>query len=59
MKLIALYAHPENPEEFDENYFNDHIPLIKKVPGLQDLKIVKHSRTYVGEKVPYMIAQIA
>lgn len=59
MKLIALYSRPENPEEFDEAYFNDHVPLIKKVPGLQDVTVAKHSRTYVGEKAPYMITQMS
>ena len=58
MKLIALYSHPENPEEFDEAYFESHVPLIKKVPGLQDIQVVKHNRTYVGEKAPYIITEM-
>ena len=58
MKLIALYSHPENPEDFDQAYFQGHLPLIKKVPGLEDVKAVKHSRTFVGEKAPYMIAEM-
>ena len=29
-KLIALYKHPENKEEFDEHYFNVHVRLQQK-----------------------------
>jgi len=32
-KLIALYKHPENKEEFDNHYFNVHGPLTAKIPG--------------------------
>ena len=48
MKLIALYSHPENPGDFDTAYSDTHLPLIKKVPGLKVVKVVKHSRTFVG-----------
>jgi uncharacterized protein (TIGR02118 family) len=58
MKLIALYSHPDNPEEFDKAYFETHLPLIRKVPGLQDVVAIKPTRTLVGEKAPYLIAEM-
>ena len=58
MKLIALYSHPENPEDFDADYFDTHLPLIKKVPGLLEVVALKPTRTLVGEKAPYMIAEM-
>jgi len=34
-KLIALYRTPKNPAAFDEYYFQRHVPLAKKVPGVR------------------------
>lgn len=40
-KLIALYKKPENVEEFENKYFNEHIPLVKKMPGLKKAEITR------------------
>lgn len=58
MKLIALYGHPEDEEAFDQAYFSGHVPLIKQVPGLLDMRVFKPTRTLMGEKAPYMIAEM-
>ncbi|MEK6256426.1 MAG: EthD family reductase [Chloroflexota bacterium] len=52
----ALYRYPEDTDAFDKAYFETHIPLIKKVPGLQSVEANKVSRVVVGSKAPYMIA---
>jgi uncharacterized protein (TIGR02118 family) len=57
VKLIALYKPPEDPEAFDEAYFNTHIPLLNKVPNLQKTIITKFSRTIMGEGF-YMMAEM-
>jgi uncharacterized protein (TIGR02118 family) len=49
MKLVALYRQPEDPESFDSAYFNAHIPLIKKVPGLLEMEIFRFTRTLMGD----------
>ena len=56
MNLIALYAHPKDADAFDKAYFGEHLPLIKKVPGLLGIEMSKHTRTLTGGKAPYMIA---
>lgn len=33
-KLIALYKKPEDVEMFEKRYFEQHIPLVNKMPGL-------------------------
>ena len=38
-KLIALYHHPEDPARFDEYYFNRHVPIAKRVPGLRGYEV--------------------
>jgi uncharacterized protein (TIGR02118 family) len=38
VKLVVLYTRPENPEEFERHYTEQHVPLVHKVPGLQQFE---------------------
>jgi len=58
MKLIALYRHPEDPEAFDKAYFETHVPLIEKVPGLKKVAVNKTGRVLAGKRAPYIIATL-
>ncbi|GAA0344588.1 hypothetical protein GCM10008967_38730 [Bacillus carboniphilus] len=53
-KVIVLYKKPENPQEFDEYYFNTHMPITKKIPGLQEVKVTKLK----GETEYYMMCEM-
>lgn len=57
MKLIALYKQPEDIQAFEESYFNTHMPLIHKVPGLQRTVITRFNRTLMGEPF-FMMAEM-
>lgn len=57
MKLIALYRQPADREAFDEAYFNTHMPLLAKVPGLEKTVITRFTRTLMGEGL-YMMAEM-
>lgn len=57
MKLVALYKQPSNPAAFDDAYFNTHLPLIAKVPGLQSTKITRFTRTIMGDGL-YLMAEM-
>ncbi len=57
MKLVALYKQPADPEAFDSAYFNTHLPLIKKVPGLQKTVISRFNRTLMGDGY-YLMAEM-
>jgi uncharacterized protein (TIGR02118 family) len=35
MKLVVLYAKPDDPEAFAERYRTEHAPLVAAIPGLQ------------------------
>ncbi len=56
-KLIALYRHPEDPAAFDKAYFETHLPLLEKVPGLQRTVITRFNRTLAGEAF-YLMAEM-
>jgi uncharacterized protein (TIGR02118 family) len=35
VKLVVLYAQPDDPDAFDKHYLGVHGPLVEKIPGLQ------------------------
>ncbi|MGF1507571.1 MAG: EthD family reductase [Chloroflexi bacterium] len=57
MKLVAIYSQPEDPEAFDKAYFDTHLPLIEKVPGLQKTVITRFDRTFAGPEL-YLMAEM-
>ncbi|HJW91165.1 MAG TPA: EthD family reductase [Anaerolineales bacterium] len=57
MKLIALYKHPADMTAFEEAYFNTHLPLITRVPGLERTVITRLTRTLMGEGY-YLMAEM-
>lgn len=56
-KLIALYKQPEDPQAFEEAYFQTHMPLIDKVPGLQKTVLTRFTRSLMGEDF-YLMAEM-
>ena len=38
-RVLVLYATPPDPAAFDQHYADIHIPLAKKLPGLQKFDI--------------------
>jgi uncharacterized protein (TIGR02118 family) len=57
MKLIAIYKQPPQAQDFEVAYFNTHLPLLNKVPGLQRTVITRFTRTLVGEGF-YMMTEM-
>jgi len=39
--LVVLYKTPTDPAAFDKYYFENHIPLAKKIPGLRKYTVSK------------------
>jgi uncharacterized protein (TIGR02118 family) len=39
--LLVLYKKPSDPAAFDRHYFDKHIPLAKKIPGLRKYNVTK------------------
>lgn len=49
--MIALYKEPANREQFDKYYFETHIPLVQKIPGIQRAEVQRFS----GKNAPYYL----
>lgn len=43
VKLIAMYKTPADIEEFEKHYFEVHMPLIYKMPGLLKAEVSRLS----------------
>ncbi len=58
VKLIALYRKPADAETFDRAYFDTHVPLVRKIPGLQRVEISRMTGAPRGEPDFYLICEM-
>jgi uncharacterized protein (TIGR02118 family) len=58
IKLIALYRNPSDTAEFDKHYFDVHIPLIRKFPGLRRLEVTRVTGAPIGEAKFHLMAEM-
>lgn len=56
-KLVALYKQPADAAAFDKAYFETHLPLIDKVPGLQSKQVTRFTRDLMGQGL-YLMAEM-
>jgi uncharacterized protein (TIGR02118 family) len=52
-RILAMYTKPADAAAWDEHYYNHHIPLAKKVPGLRRLELSRGEITSPLGPVPY------
>lgn len=38
-RMVVIYRTPQNVEAFDRHYFDIHVPLAKKIPGLRRYEV--------------------
>jgi uncharacterized protein (TIGR02118 family) len=55
VKLVAMFAHPEDPAAFDEAYFGTHLPLNAKTPGLRRTEVTRVTGTPRGGASPWYL----
>jgi uncharacterized protein (TIGR02118 family) len=58
VKLIAMFRKPVDVQAFDRAYFETHIPLVNKVPGLQRVEVSRITGGLGGEPDFYLIAEL-
>ena len=52
-KLIALYKNPKDQKEFEAKFYNEQIPLVQKMPGLQLIECSQVNGAPEGEAAFY------
>jgi uncharacterized protein (TIGR02118 family) len=40
-KLVIIYGAPKDAAAFDKHYFDTHVPMAKKIPGLRKYEVSK------------------
>jgi uncharacterized protein (TIGR02118 family) len=58
VELIALYRKPADEVAFIKAYFETHIPLVKKIPNLRQVRITNITGAPRGEPEYYMMAEL-
>ena len=56
-RVTIQYDVPQDPEAFDERYFDHHVPLVAPIPGLRAFTWSK-PRPLGGEQSVYLVAQL-
>jgi uncharacterized protein (TIGR02118 family) len=59
VRLIALYATPEDPAAFDAHYRDVHAPLVQRYPGLRDLRLTRADGVAGRAPAFYLMAEMA
>ena len=58
-QMIAIYQTPEDKDAFDKHYFDIHIPLAKKLPGLIKYDVSKSPViSTTGDSDTYLIGTL-
>lgn len=55
IKVIAMFKQPEDQAAFDEHYFNVHVPLTEKIPGLKKIEVTKIKGMITGDPSKYYL----
>jgi uncharacterized protein (TIGR02118 family) len=58
-RMIVIYRTPKDVETFDRHYFQTHIPLAKKLPGLRKYEISRGPVTVMaGPPDVYLVGTV-
>lgn len=58
-RMVVIYRTPKDPAAFDAHYFEVHIPLAKRLPGLRKYEVSRQPiLTPAGDPVPYLIGTL-
>ena len=58
VRFLVLYRRPPDPAAFDRHYFDVHVPLAKRLPGLRSYMISRNPSLIRGEEPPYLIGEL-
>ena len=58
-KMVVIYRTPADPAAFAAHYFNVHVPMAKRLPGLRKYEISRGPiATPAGDPEPYLIGTL-
>jgi uncharacterized protein (TIGR02118 family) len=57
-RVIALHSVPRNVVEYDHYYYENHVPLVKAMPGLRRYEVNRGDVTVMGLGAPVHLIAI-
>jgi uncharacterized protein (TIGR02118 family) len=57
-KVIVLFGRPKDSNLFDEQYWKDHVPLVKQMPGVKKYTINRVLSAPRGEPAYYQTVEL-
>lgn len=57
-QILVLYPHPKDTTTFDRYYFDVHVPLAMKVPGLRRYEVSRGAILGPGGPSPFHLVAI-
>lgn len=58
-RMVVIYRTPKDPAAFDAHYFDVHVPLAKRLPGLRKYEVSRSPiLTPAGGAEPYLIGTL-
>jgi uncharacterized protein (TIGR02118 family) len=58
VRLIALYATPEDPAAFDAHYRGVHAPIVNRYPGMLDMRLTRTDGVAGQPPAFYLMAEM-
>ena len=58
VKLVAIYAPPDDMETFENHYREVHTPLVRKMPGLKKVEVSRFFGSPGGKPRYHMMAEM-
>jgi uncharacterized protein (TIGR02118 family) len=57
-KVLVLYNPPADPAAFDKYYFETHMPLARKLPGLRKVTLSREPVLPIMGTAPHLVAEL-
>jgi uncharacterized protein (TIGR02118 family) len=58
VRFVAVYPVPTDVEEFERHYFDVHVPLAKRLPGLRNYTVSREVTTLRGPEPCHFVAEL-
>jgi len=58
-RMVVIYRTPKDADAFDRHYFQTHIPLAKRLPGLRKYEVSRGPVTVIaGQPDVYLVGTV-
>jgi uncharacterized protein (TIGR02118 family) len=59
-RMVVIYKTPKDPEAFNRHYFEKHVPLAKRLPGIRKYEVSRGPivSAATGASDAYMVATL-